>query len=89
MIEDPNMDPYLWLTEPDPRMPNNFSVLTCVHRSGIFSTFMQMYLTWGPSTWALASGCPPLFILILFNVSQHRSLASGSEESFLSLIGFH
>ncbi len=20
-----------------------------------------MYLTWGPSTWALASGCPPLF----------------------------
>ncbi len=28
---------------------------------GIFSPFMQMYLTWGHSTWALASGGHPLF----------------------------
>jgi hypothetical protein len=25
---------------------------------GFFSPFMQMYVTWGPSTWALASVCP-------------------------------
>ncbi len=31
----------------------------------IISLFIQLYLTWGPSTWALASGTPFLFILIL------------------------
>jgi hypothetical protein len=35
-----------------------------------------MNLTWGVSTWALASGCPPLFSLILLYVSQHRSLTA-------------
>ncbi len=42
-----------------------------VHWGGIFSPFMQMYLTWGPSTWALAFGCPPLFSLLLLYVSQN------------------
>ncbi len=36
----------------------------------------EIYLTWGPSTWGLISGCSPLFSLILLNVSQHRSLTA-------------
>ena len=43
---------------------------------GIFCRFMWMYLTWGPSTWALASGCPPLFGLILLYVLQDRLLTA-------------
>ncbi len=35
------------------------SYQSAVYRGGIFSPFMQMYLSWGPSTWGLASGCPP------------------------------
>ncbi len=30
----------------------------------------------GPSTWALVSGCPPLFSLILLSVSEHLSLTA-------------
>ncbi len=43
---------------------------------GIFSPVKQMCLTWGPSTWALASCCPPLFILILLNLSHCWSLTA-------------
>ncbi len=35
---------------------------------------MQMYLTWAPSTWAIVSGCPPLFCLILlymYRITDH------------------
>jgi hypothetical protein len=43
-----------------------FRLLYCtLHRGWISSPFIHMYQTWGPSTWALASGCPPLFNLIL------------------------
>jgi hypothetical protein len=37
-----------------------------------------MYLTWGPSTWALASGYPPLFS------PQHRSLTAISQKKVSS-----
>ncbi len=37
---------------------------------------LQIFLTCGPSNWALASGCSPLFSLILLYVSQHRSLTA-------------
>ncbi len=54
-------------------------------RGGIFSPFMQMYLTCGLSTWALGSGLrfPPSF-QSHSPLSQHRSLTAcyWSEESF-------
>jgi hypothetical protein len=51
-----------------------------VKMSEIFSPFMRMHLTRDPSTWALTSGCPPPFSLILLYVSQHRSLTSISQK---------
>ncbi len=59
-------------------------------RVGIFILFTQMYLTWGPSTWALASGCPLLFNAILLYVTQHRSQTSTVVRKYLlSLTGFN
>ncbi len=37
-----------------------------------------MYLTWGPWTWALASGCPPLF--------SHLLVLSRNTDHWLSLV---
>ncbi len=56
---------------------------------GIFCPFMQMYLKWDPSTWALASGCLPLFqsplpLCIAVQITDCYWLG----ESFLSLIWF-
>ncbi len=50
-----------------------------LHWGRIFSPFMQMYLTWGPSTWAPTWGCPALFSLILLYISQ-RSLKANSHK---------
>ncbi len=44
---------------------NMFEVLFCQAQTLILSPFMQIYLTWGLSDWALSSGCHPLFSLIL------------------------
>ncbi len=56
-----------------------------------FTPVMQVYLTWGTLTWALALSCSLLFSrLILLDISQQRSLtAIGWEESLLSLMDFH
>jgi hypothetical protein len=52
-------------------------------RGEIFFHFMQMQLTWGPSTWALASCVPLLSSLILLYVSQDRLLtAIGQKKAF-------
>ncbi len=46
-----------------------------------------MYSTWSPSTWALASGCPPQFSLILLYLTPHRSLtALGQKASSHSMV---
>jgi hypothetical protein len=50
-----------------------------------FSPFMQMYLTGGPLIWVLDSGSPPLFSVIATQITD----CYWSEESFLTLIGFH
>ncbi len=42
---------------------------------------MQMYLTWGPSTWALTLGCSPLFSLILLYKSQRSLNANGHKKT--------
>jgi hypothetical protein len=51
---------------------------------GFLVLFMQLYLTWGPSTWALASGCPPS---IQFHspprIATQFTNCYWSEESFL------
>ncbi len=36
----------------------SWSVSSSLFWGSVFSTFMQMYLTWGPLTWALTLGCP-------------------------------
>ncbi len=67
--------------------------LCCTHStqnwSGILSPFMQMFLTWGPSTWALASGWPSLCsVSFSSTVCIARQITDyyWSEEIFLSPI---
>ncbi len=55
----------------------------------IFSSFYAEAVNLRSFDLALPSSCPPLFILILLYVSQHRTLpAIGQKKNFLSLIGF-
>ncbi len=50
-------------------------------RGGIFSPFMQMYITWGPLTWSLAYKAAPLYsVPFLLHVSQHRSPTAISQK---------